>query len=662
MKQIPLFLFLFLALSGVSLADTTCEPTINRGTASEGDPTKPKPKKPKQKRTVTYGVRADSKTAPIHTPLAWESPTTFGKSAGLVVNYAQDGKSLQLYDPVAFQKNQVSGTNLPVNILLDTSELANLGFAEIQKKLVDTYGPTMAKPDDLSAVLPRDYKMLAAYIRLSSQPDAEHLNQAHEELANSLTTSEKFRLVAAEGAQGLAKYNDEMAANTLKNYFKEKGTPYYDPILNFKQDAPGYVCRQIALSQLGSLTRLGIKNSYGILWNNGQNHVTVIAQNPDNPKELYLFNYGAYDVHKVSEGIRALNYRENYSTAYTITDANGRAVATLPSEMNTLVAYGAGMADLTRVDPMVMRPLGSVARIGFENDHSSNTVFGGRTVGGDDVIGVGRTTGLENLDKPGFSTGNTMAFYYQQRNVQMFTDDKLLFNAIHFSDYFGADYRTKWATLMSGGGFNSGKLQGRLTTDATVQVDGAISNLQSPHLSTDAGGSLVLRSETGAETKYESGSGNTKLNLRAATQFGVGTRDMSRTFDPGIYRNVSYIKFSGEQAIIPGVYRVTFDAAVASRVFGTSVYSRLGVQNEKADLTVSVEAQKTLQKDALTIAPGMNPKMSVEVRKGFKNETQAKISYARPLPGTSGPGSFQVGVSGSIGKKKKKAPKFAQDL
>ncbi len=173
--------------------------------------------------------------------------------------------------------------------------------------------------------------------------------------------------------------------NTTIGYVDSHSVLYNDP------EYAG-ICRDIAAFQGKMLHAAGFKNTYVVAFSklNGNYHVTVVAQNPDQLKTVYKMNYDQLIVASGVDGARLLYQGgKDSSLNYRLMKPGGRSVADLPSELGKLLAETSGF-DVRVIDPLA-RPTASVFAPGMtwgENGSSRIGVFAARDGNGAEYTGI----------------------------------------------------------------------------------------------------------------------------------------------------------------------------------------------------------------------------------------------------------------------------------
>ncbi len=570
--------------------------------------------------------------------------------------------------------NGALGLNATTNLDLGLADIQSLSAADLAARLKTSFAASEQLLTNASGQIPglknagpRDYLLMASYLKLTAIDAANPASYAKTsaELKGLLTTAEKIQLVQAIGgaAGGRDKYDYVRAGG--KNPDNADGTPGVSlsgpygksipplaVLANLHKDGHLGVCRDIAPLQTKLLSDLGFKKVYTIGYNPGINHAAVIAQNPDDPNQILHFNYDGMEKGDLRDGMASLTRGEDYSSRYDIYDASGKSVATLPSELGTLMLEGEG-GDIKTLDPFLFRPQGSIAQLSLDGKHAKYPVFVGQTSSGSQIVGVGNTLRFGDPNRNVVSVTNSVGVVYERKDASVYSDRKQTFDALHANITTALAVNSHWTDLKSTSG---GTVSGRLTTTTVVHGDGTMSGMANGQK--DLAGDYSATLEVGADGKYVSNDGKTKVIARIANQFALGSTDVSSGYPDRVYTNLSYVSVTGEQVVLPDKLTATFNTAVGLREFGPQVLVDAGAKLPKSGIQADVGYQGALKKDAFTIAPGMQREFFANFQKEFKNSLVMTASYQQPIGFTP---IVQVGAKASLTellKKKKKSPKF----
>lgn len=627
----------------------------------------------KKKKTLTYKVRKDRAKQHITedlTPyfnvpiqMSWDNGAN-GSTAGVHLTSQAQQIEAALAPAVGVDPPSTSAG------FIDLKKLQGMSLTQLKATLANQNAEALKAIDLYSngdytslglskAALTLDPTMPAAYLRLISQADRAGVESALSDLKGKLTTDQKVELTREIGLKSGERYDFNRAgiygnnanptgAHSISTQYG-KAIPYDAIITNLRSDNRLGICRDIAVAQSQILKQLGFKNVYGIAYNAGSNHAAVLAQNPDHPDQLLQFNYDGLEKADLKQGMKSLTRGEDYSTSYQFFNASGKSIANLPSELGSLITEGAG-GNIRTLDPFLTRPQGSLASLSLETESGSSPrktvlpVFVGRTSAGDDIVGIGMTTVRGDPDRAGVSFAGTAALAYQRKNVKDFSDHTQTFDALHLTMVMNLQAATAWKSIGS-----DGKAQVRATATEILTGDGARSGLtaKTPLLQS-IGASFSGNTEVGMEGKTATADGKTSVLVRAATQYGLGTNNISSMSVNHFYHNVSYLRMTGETVVIPEKLKATLDAAVGFREFGPQALVQVGVEDFKGKWKGDAGYQGAISKDALTIAPGSERAVFMDLEHSIGKTIALTATYVQPTAVSFSQSQFQVGVKGSL--------------
>jgi hypothetical protein len=664
---------------------------------------------PEKRKTFTFLIRGDGTKQTLS---RFQTANLLNPSSPYGLYWSNGVATIWNFKIQELNSNQ--GISLPSQTAFGTEDIKKLSVTELTARLKTAFAEGNEKTAQLSGAVPgdpRDFTMMASYLKLTSlgANDQAVFNSTLGELKTTLTWNEKIRFAQTIGGAAGARYdyarfgktNPTFADGTANPGLSAgfgKSIPAMAVLANLHTTDRLGICRDIAPLQAQVLQGLGFKHTYAIGYNAGGNHAAVIAQNPEHPNEILHFNYDGLERGDLRQGMRSLTRGEDYSTRYDIFTPEGKSVATLPSELGNLMLEGAG-GNIKNLDPFNYRATGSIAKLTYDGQKSQIPIFIGQTSAGDKIIGIGNTRQFGSPDKNIVSATTTLGAAYQRKDAAVYSDEKKTFDAFHLNLTSVVDVNSHWKKLATKG---EGSIAGQLTSTTVLHGDGALSGLtayrqetaqykrdqakyesdiakwqpladqaaangeaEPPHrpfkpqtpASIAAGGTGSATFEVGANAKFVSPDGQTKLDGRIANQFALGTTDLSASTFNRIYTNVTYATVSGEKVILPEKLVATFNTAVGLRTFGTQVLVQTGVYLPANGIKTDVGVQKS-NKGALTIAPGSNGLLYADFEKDFRNSLILTASYQQPLGMSVNQPMIQVGAKGSLSEmvKKKKKP------
>jgi hypothetical protein len=614
---------------------------------------------PKRRRTLTMYVRNDWRSHAHRLDGYFRLPTP----GSTHVEWKPDGKHLLL-----------ANTKSKDQKIFERDALAAKTFMELRKDF-ETALPTGSSFTD-----PSQLNLFTAYMRIASQENKQGIENALGDLKNQLSWSEKTRLLQVIGGEGLLRYDGARANGGGGG----TSIPYENILLNFHksveipppEDDPDAepttlhvnlgVCRDIALAQTQAGHQLGFKHAYSLSHVSGGGHALSIFQNPENPKELLAIDYSELTVSQLREGSRALTRDRDDTLRYTVADYSGKTVAAIPAELGTLMTEGQGM-NLRTVDPFLTRPQGSIARLSLSQrdseyeylksrrgkspksktkleDGFNANVFTGVTSAKQKIVGVGLTAGLGNPEEDVLAGSASGGLGYVRKNSRDYGENT--YQSLQSQLYQTVYLNTPWIDLKKASS-NGARLQVRGTSQSTGYLGGAIAGLEDGGATTS--GRRDILPEVGAEARFRSADGKTVLKGRAANQYGFGPKDVSAGgASSGFYQNISYARVTGETTALPKNLRATFDAAVGLREFGPQILTQANLRNDEKGWQAGAGYQGALEKDAFTIAPGMEREFFLMYEREFSHNLVATANYQQPIGFSIANASFQAGVKGTI--------------
>ena len=629
---------------------------------------------PQKRMTFTYLVRGDSGAFTKRNP----APELY--SNGLIIAPGYNGPGTVTYAANGDFEARSLATAESVNLV----ELKGLDFKQTLNRL---NGLSYFQNEN-----PSQLRLASAYTELMAQSDRAGIEKALSDMKGQLSSQEKLDLSRLVGREAAARFDFERAG--LQNHYGMTGLsssftgglagvaiPYDAVIGNLKSPTTSLgVCRDIAPAQANILHQLGFKNTYVMAYKEQAGaHAAVITQDPDHPGEVLHLNYDSLERRSLQGGTSSLTRSDDYTTRYELYDYKGRPVANLPSSVETMMMEGAG-ANLRLVDPLLIRPQGSISKISLEAGNAKSKVFQskmplfvGRTTDGQNIVGVGNTTRFLNPEEDVIAVTSTVALADQQRNVQDYSNTTYKAEALHFNRQTTKYLNTPWITVKSNQGsltqvratgqktVEHGDIMRRDSTAVETGSDGAptVTHLSAQPLSghdQEAARTQYRSFEIGAESRFRSGDQKTLIKLRAATNTYRDSNVsglQSPTDKAGWVNNVSYVRVTGETAALPNSLKATFDTALGLRVFGSQIFTQAGIQNTKAGWKAQAGYQGALERDALTIAPGSEKQFFVNFEKSISEGLVLSASYMQPVGVSGSAPRIQAGVNGTIPSLKK---------
>lgn len=172
--------------------------------------------------------------------------------------------------------------------------------------------------------------------------------------AHFAVNHDKLRTNGGPNSGGVVTMSELMQAAQHNRFQKSSDTP--------RKNAG--VCRDIASAQGKLLKALGFKETYVVAFlSKGTWHADVIAQDPDQKKKYYKFNYSELTTQTGGEGATVLNQGSSDNTAeYHIYLPDGRLVSKIPSELGKILREAAGF---TPISPFA-RPTSSLNAVNVQ--------------------------------------------------------------------------------------------------------------------------------------------------------------------------------------------------------------------------------------------------------------------------------------------------------
>ncbi len=155
------------------------------------------------------------------------------------------------------------------------------------------------------------------------------------------------------------------------------------------------VCRDISTAQAGILERMGVEKTYLIAYSTvDDGHVTVIAQDENDPSVIYQLNYG--DLTAQQRGIGMFNQTTETANAgfmLYIYDAKGQAVDTVSSEVGYVLMRAAGM-EIDRFEAGVTKEGIKLTSLDYHSGKIKTTLVGAISATGGKMLAIGSSLEL----------------------------------------------------------------------------------------------------------------------------------------------------------------------------------------------------------------------------------------------------------------------------
>lgn len=220
------------------------------------------------------------------------------------------------------------------------------------------------------------------------------------EIKDDLSFDEKLKVASHFGGRFSDNYNFDRADGVGP---RGDGIVTIEEMLESVRDSvPGGVCRDVSQAQSLMLQELGV--SKGDIYQTAYmtatgGHVVLAVKDPENPKRIIKINYDYTDETSDRTGGSVLTQNSSlpdFGTQWRIFDADGKPVATVPSE------FGEVLRDATRgrtlSDGISQRH--NLQRVYVDTPIGVGTVFTGTTSSGDNIVGVAVSNNVDE-DKTG---------------------------------------------------------------------------------------------------------------------------------------------------------------------------------------------------------------------------------------------------------------------
>ncbi len=173
------------------------------------------------------------------------------------------------------------------------------------------------------------------------------------------------------------------------------------------------VCRDIATAQAHALKNLGIEGYVVAFPTIDGGHATYLAQNDENPSEIYQLNYGELTAQQ--RGVGMFNQDTTIPDAgikFRVYDADGQAIDSVSSEVGYVLLKTAGM-DPERFSAGVSREGIHLTKMDYKTGKVTVTGVGAMTANGSKMVAGGVNYTLGSNDKAEMIV--SMAFHNSSR-------------------------------------------------------------------------------------------------------------------------------------------------------------------------------------------------------------------------------------------------------
>ncbi len=208
------------------------------------------------------------------------------------------------------------------------------------------------------------------------------------EIKDHLTFEEKLKVASHFGGRFSDNYNYDRANGEGP---RAGGIVTIEEMLESVRDStPGGVCRDVSQAQSLMLQELGVSSDdiYQVSYRTASGgHVVLAVKDPDNPKRIVKINYDYTDETDDRTGGAALMQNSSlpeFGMQYRIYDADGKPVATVPTEM------GEVLRDVTRGRRLSdgISQNHNLQRVYMDTPYGVGSLFTGTTTSGDNLVGV----------------------------------------------------------------------------------------------------------------------------------------------------------------------------------------------------------------------------------------------------------------------------------
>jgi len=474
---------------------------------------------------------------------------------------------------------------------------------------------------DLNA---QEYKVLKYYNQiLNSKSEADVLRKI-KGFKSKLTTAELLDIVALYGVQTTIGYDvvreqtsehknsvkgDEILDAAQKNtYLVLGGSPFVTP-------AMAGICSDIAVTMARMIKAGGLKKTYVLGYatlNKGTSagHSVVIAQDPDNPNQLYKINYGSkFNIQGGSTGA-LLTGNDDTGFGYTIFDPeSGRPIAYKPGVATVILSKFAGASpqDIGG-DPLYASNealIGAGFKLGEKRNHGIGFGYA-RDEFGNHIVAAGYHLKFGNENYAPGKIGGAIA--YQNRPNEIYNFEG------------GKDLNLALATVYVNQGVKTpvGKVGGQdIWGDASVGAnfiyasgDGMIGKLGAIH------GKLGINTERVWSTG--------RVKLRAETQHSINDSDVRIHYNNLQSKAITVdyyalrLDASFNLPYFEKLYLVSMLDYVGNTELGHRGRAEVGVASKHGLFTVAGEG--ALTEDTVRFQDGVNRKISSNIVLPFWND------------------------------------------
>ncbi len=354
--------------------------------------------------------------------------TKTGTGIGIDVFTPYVKKKNIFFPPITITQN----CDIAINDFVEKNDLTGLSLNEIKNLFKDSI---------ISVNNQKNLKDLIAKAYLSQSTSDDQLKRRMVELSKGKNFEEKMNFIT----QILGFTMHERWDKERNDKIAEKGkgiAKCLDILKNLKNDKinKAGVCRDIAICQVKLAKSAGI-NCKGVGYRTKEDgHVTVVCYDPDNPRVIHKINYGERLVEDGVNGPAGLSQDHgkfaDIGIQYLIYDHNGKGIATLPSELGTILHEQLG-GNSDELMPLIDSP-SNISSVDFDFGKYAcglkSSFFTGTLSNGDIVQGIAFSKKIsispndnKNLGEIGVKIGATHAEVIKQ-NMQV----KHLYQQINF--------------------------------------------------------------------------------------------------------------------------------------------------------------------------------------------------------------------------------------
>ena len=465
--------------------------------------------------------------------------------------------------------------------------------------------------------------LLKEQIISNATENPESWRQSFTKYKDVLTKDEKLELISQLGGLFLEQYNTEKA-----NRETGKPTSIENMFTSIKDNTPGGICTDVVAAQSKIAQELGIdpENIYRVSYMSSVgSHQTLAIIDPDNPNKMYKVNYDELKADEVNKGLAQLSPggdMPNIGTTYRVSDANGKPVLQMPTELGKMLREASGFDTQNDISRNY-----NINKVSASTDFGEAAVVSGELFDGSKVTAITFNSNYEGI-KYGISAYKTDK---ELETLEVSTNGVVGFVQMnpHYTYKATDNLRVTANTEF-------------LSEIQYVKSDVNYINSNGDRASTSNSNIDSATSLTpGVEVSYTSSSLDAYAKVEAETF--VWVKDAHDQSSKKLHLNGINYK-TGLSVGITEDMKASLDAAVYTRNLGDYYIVSAALEDKKRNYVLETKYQAPIDKNMPSFAPGAQSVTQVTGSKSWlkKDNTGPTLTFAYTKDEFSG-SSFHLG-------------------